>query len=290
MKKNTGKNSEYLIQEYYQNILDHQSAEIGYMPVDVEHDIVLTGKSGATHQIDVYWEFKIARTTYKTIIEVKDWKTKVKKEQIASFHSVLDDITGNPKGIYVSFSGFQEGAVKYAKHHGIELLTVTEEIASSVFHHVYLDQIHTSLIGLIFDCGWLQSRSIPVEKTEISDVFSKITIYDNQGCPKNVLTMLEDIEDREARRQAVGTYERIIGPEENEEWYYKLPNNPCTLLKVEAIRFKYTLNRSIICVQVKNREFPGYIIQRVLSENESEKYIPSQTIAPIKLRMMEGKT
>jgi hypothetical protein len=51
----------------------------GVQTIDVRHNVKIKGKSGATHQIDVYWEFKLAGVTYKTCIECKHYGTKIKK-------------------------------------------------------------------------------------------------------------------------------------------------------------------------------------------------------------------
>lgn len=126
VKKNTGISYEELVQEIYQALLDGSSDKDKIEGTLVQHNVVLQGKSGTSHQIDVYWEFEIAGIKYATIVEVKDWKTPVKQEQLHSFKSVLDDIPGSPCGVYVSRSGFQSGAIVYAEYNGIKLIQITE--------------------------------------------------------------------------------------------------------------------------------------------------------------------
>lgn len=126
MSKNTGTSFEKLTQEIYQSFCDFDTSKYGFKKLQVLHDVKIQGKSGATHQIDVFWEFNLAGIGYSTIVEVKDWKTPVKKEQIMSLKAKIDDIP-NSNGIFVSRVGFQEGAKTYAEHNGIQLITITEE-------------------------------------------------------------------------------------------------------------------------------------------------------------------
>jgi hypothetical protein len=86
----------------------------------VERDVLIQGKA-TTHQIDVTFQFVYGGTTYRTIVQCKDWRSPVKQEQVLTFKAVLDDIPGQPRGIMVSRAGFQAGARRTARHHGIKL-------------------------------------------------------------------------------------------------------------------------------------------------------------------------
>lgn len=112
---NTGKAFEALTQAVFSRIV----AQSGVCS-NVERDVVLQGKS-TQHQIDVTFEFRVGATAYRTIVQCKDWSSAVKQEQVLAFHAVLSDIPGQPRGIIVSRSGFQEGARTVAAHHGIQL-------------------------------------------------------------------------------------------------------------------------------------------------------------------------
>lgn len=131
--KNTGKKYEELVQEIYQQFVNLGNEGERIRPINVQHNVSVTGMSGAQHQIDIYWEFELAGTVYKTIVEVKDWSSPVKKEQLLTFNSLLEDIPGTPKGIYVSRGGYQAGALTYAKAHGIQLVSIHEEDCSFEF-------------------------------------------------------------------------------------------------------------------------------------------------------------
>jgi hypothetical protein len=81
---------------------------------------VLVGKSRATHQIDVFWQFEIAGQLYQTCVECKHYSTSVKKSHVAAFAAILDDI-GNTNGIFVTTEGYQAGAKLFAEQKNIRL-------------------------------------------------------------------------------------------------------------------------------------------------------------------------
>jgi restriction endonuclease len=116
MQNNTGIPYELLVQSIFQEILDQESAHT----IRVEHNVELKGRT-TTHQIDVLWRFSIGGITYTTLVQVKDWKSKIKKENVLAFRAVLDDIPGQPRGVLVTRSGFQSGAKTLAEKHGIKL-------------------------------------------------------------------------------------------------------------------------------------------------------------------------
>jgi len=63
MAKNTGTDYEKLIRDIYDQILHLD----GVKNVEVQHNVNLPGKSGAVHQIDVYWKFQRAGITREVI-------------------------------------------------------------------------------------------------------------------------------------------------------------------------------------------------------------------------------
>jgi hypothetical protein len=115
--KNTGKQ--------YENLLIYVYEQLSYFSgkdIKVERNVKLKGKSGVVHQIDVYYQFEMNGIMHKVVIECKDHKQKVEKSMIQSFKGVLDDL-GNCVGIFASRNGFQSGAIEFAKHYDIELIT-----------------------------------------------------------------------------------------------------------------------------------------------------------------------
>ena len=88
MGTNTGIPYEKLVQHIYQQIVNCD----GIDTIEVQHDVTLKGKT-TSHQIDVYWEFALGGNLYRTIIQAKDWATKVKQEQMITFKAFMDYLT-----------------------------------------------------------------------------------------------------------------------------------------------------------------------------------------------------
>ena len=116
-----GTKYEQFVQEIYSAIMKSENVET----ITVEHNTTVAGKSGCSHQIDVYWEFKVAGEVYRTAIECKAYAKTVPIGRIRDFYGVLSDVN-NLRGIFVSQHGFQIGARKFAKSHGISLKEIRE--------------------------------------------------------------------------------------------------------------------------------------------------------------------
>lgn len=122
MTKNTGTSYEVLTQEVFTRLHAQQG-----LVTNVERNVSLDGKApGTRHQIDVTFTFEAGGVSYRTIVQCKDWGAPVKQEQVFAFKQVLEEIPGQPRGIIVARSGFQDGAKKFAAHHGILLYELRE--------------------------------------------------------------------------------------------------------------------------------------------------------------------
>lgn len=108
---------EKFTQEIYNEILKNLYVK----NIDVKHNVKLTGKSGQKHQIDVYWEYQYDNTTFKIVIECKNYNHTVSIGKVRDFFGVLYDLE-NVKGIMVTKKGYQEGAKKFGEHYGIDLM------------------------------------------------------------------------------------------------------------------------------------------------------------------------
>lgn len=169
--KNTGKPYEALTQRVFERLL----AQAGNICANVERDVVLAGK-GTSHQIDVTFQFVVGPVRYRTIVQCKDWASAVKQEQVLAFREVLDDIPGQPRGIIVSRSGFQQGARKFAQHHGIELYELREprdEDWSGLFRTINIKLMVQSPrfeVRYILDEDWIRQEGIRLDLTPGTNV------------------------------------------------------------------------------------------------------------------------
>lgn len=153
MSKNTGTEYEVLTQEVFTRL----HAQQGFCS-NVERNVFLAGKSGARHQIDVTFTFEAAGVSYRTIVQCKDWGSPVKQGQILEFQQVLNEIPGQPRGIIVARSGFQDGAKTVAAHHGIKLYELREPkdedwdgLIRTVVTQMHLRAPHFDNVRLVLD-------------------------------------------------------------------------------------------------------------------------------------------
>jgi hypothetical protein len=119
--KNTGVPYERLIQGIFQAIHDQDQVN----SLTIERDKTLKGKI-STHQIDVYWQFEKGGIAYETIVQAKDWQSAVKQGELFQFKCVLDDLPGQPRGVFVTRTGYQQGAKDFAAAQEIILYELDE--------------------------------------------------------------------------------------------------------------------------------------------------------------------
>jgi hypothetical protein len=86
--------------------------------MDIRHNVKVQGIT-TEHQIDVLWEFEAGGVDHLAIVQVKKEKARAKKGELLLFQSVLADIPGQPRGIFVAENGYQSGALEVAGAHGI---------------------------------------------------------------------------------------------------------------------------------------------------------------------------
>lgn len=116
MAENENTEYEKLAKSIYETI----HASEGIHTVNIQHNVLVKGKSGCEHQIDVYWEFKMAGETHRIAVECKNYSQNVSIGKIRDYFGVIHDI-GNIKGILITKVGYQSGAIKFADYYGITL-------------------------------------------------------------------------------------------------------------------------------------------------------------------------
>ena len=89
-----------------------------------EHNKIIEVSDG-DYQIDGYIEFNLMGVTYKTLLECKHYKSSITREKVQVLYDKLR-ACGAQKGILISSSNFQSGAITFATQHGIALVQLTE--------------------------------------------------------------------------------------------------------------------------------------------------------------------
>ncbi|WP_019844364.1 restriction endonuclease [Dickeya zeae] len=114
------KDLESYVQFVYSSLLNLRGKS-----VLVSSNTIIVGKSNAKHEIDVYYQFENSGVIHKVAFECKFKNRKVEKSDVVNFHGKLQDI-GNIQGVFVSKEGYQSGAIDYANHYDIKLLTIDD--------------------------------------------------------------------------------------------------------------------------------------------------------------------
>ncbi|MBT2289163.1 restriction endonuclease [Paenibacillus albidus] len=78
------------------------------------------------YQIDILAEFIALSVSFKVIVECKRYTRPVEREKFVVLADKIRSL-GAHKGILIFTSGFQSGAAKYAKKHGIALLQIFDK-------------------------------------------------------------------------------------------------------------------------------------------------------------------
>jgi hypothetical protein len=121
MSDNTGKPYEVLTQAIFQMILGQKDIP----NLKVERNVTLQGIF-TTHQIDVYWKFEFGGVSHEVIVQAKDWNKPVEKAELLTFKGVLDELPGQPRGIFITRAGYQSGAKEFGLGYGILLYELKE--------------------------------------------------------------------------------------------------------------------------------------------------------------------
>src|SRR2546429_4368897 len=87
---------------------------------ETARNLMLEGRSGGRHEIDVFAKKSDGITEFSTMIECKAWNHPIEKDIVSKVSYVVRDL-GLNKGIIVSLEGWRIGAEKAAQELGIDL-------------------------------------------------------------------------------------------------------------------------------------------------------------------------
>lgn len=270
--KNTGKKYETLVEKVFSELLKQDSVE----NIGIEKNKILQGKS-TTHEIDVYWEFKIGGITYSTIIQAKDWKSKVPQGEILKLKAILEDLPGQPRGIFVTKTGYQSGSVETAKSNGIILYELREPTDAD--WNGRIKTIHLNLqayipkteVKIIEDVQWAKNelKKLSLESIEISMVErnDKIKLYDENGNEWKSILQLEDEEQAKLGMTVVKDKKVIIEMEESR--FIKTNNSEFPLMKIKALEFTLSTSLHKEEIIIDSGTMVGYILKNILNGEET---------------------
>ncbi|WP_198006828.1 restriction endonuclease [Limnobacter sp. MED105] len=122
---NTGKEYEMFVGNLQQALLNAENITT-QKNIKVEVDKKITDSCGIDRQFDIYWEYELGGLTYKTVIECKDYASKVSMDKIDALIGKIRDIP-DLKAVFATKKGYQSGAKNKAEKNKIDLLIVREQ-------------------------------------------------------------------------------------------------------------------------------------------------------------------
>jgi Restriction endonuclease len=268
--KNTGKPYESLTQQVFDEIVNQDAVKT----VQIQRDVVLQGLC-TEHQIDVYWEFELGGISYFNVVEAKDWGRPVDQGEVIQFKGVLDDLPGQPKGIFVTRTGFQSGAIDFAQKRGIILYELREPTDADWEGRIkgFLLNFHAAIprfenIRLIPDNDWATSefRRLSISEGQVTDAQGIFAVnaklyteddteitFDERFLASLFPTGFEEIPPTEM----VHTFEKPTFTHTNISWFPRL--------KLVALEAKVSLGVVVQEVLIKGSDFICYILKDVLT-------------------------
>lgn len=117
-------------EKYCMSILKSYADKEALKEFSIVHDKKISTSDG-DYQIDIYCEFVAIGVKFKVLAECKKYKYPIEREKVAVLADKLHNI-GAQKGILISTSGFQSGAAKYAKVHGIALIQIMDKCVKHI--------------------------------------------------------------------------------------------------------------------------------------------------------------
>ncbi|MDQ3847365.1 MAG: restriction endonuclease [Thermoproteota archaeon] len=274
MRKNTGVPYELLTRMIFDAILN-QDWE-GVNNVDVKHDVTLAGLK-TTHQIDVYWEFEVGGIRYATVVQAKDWMKVVDQGELLKFNGVLTDLPSQPRGVFVTRTGYQEGALNYARAEGILLYELRESTDSdrkgrmlsvNVDLSSYLS--HTTQVQLIPDDRWVYGEIARLQLNEVLSIrfgkeLEEVILFDESG---NGITTLKKLTDSFYPSGYMEVPPTRVRHEFTEPAFIETGVAEFPRLKVNAVEATIAVNRVDQEIRLTAGDIVGFILKNVIDGSE----------------------
>lgn len=133
-----------------------------------------------SHDVDVYVQTRYLGEDLVWLVEAKYWKSKVTKNHILAFRTIVDDI-GADRGFIVSKVGFQQGAMDAANKTNIKLKTFKELVSDTRgFAESEILRTYRERINLLEDRYWSHPKRIRIEYGLRHDVIDNVFTFTGQ--------------------------------------------------------------------------------------------------------------
>ena len=270
MSKNTGIPYEILTKQIFQALHDQDQIE----NIKVQHNVKLQGKT-VEHQIDVYWEYELGGVVYRAVVQTKDWDQTVSKGHLIQFKGVLDDLPGQPRGIFVTRTGYQSGAQQFAAANGIVLYELREPTTKDVE-----GRINSIILKITAFITTAPSVEPIVDKDWVGVERKRLNIPSTEQFQISITKRLAEMLLFKENEQKVGSFEQIIEgmypdlkaelPETTKEHYFSEPTFMVTgiaafpRVKLCGLRANIAIKRVYQELIFRSEDFIGFILHDVI--------------------------
>lgn len=247
--------------------------------INVQHDVELQGKT-LKHQIDVYWEFEHGGVNYQTIVQCKDWGNPVSQGELLKFKAVLDDLPSQPRGIFVTRTGYQSGALEFARANGILIYELREPTDKDWEGRVKTINInmamyipHSKDTAFHFDEEWIsnEAKKYGIKKGEmvgirIEGMENEIDIYDEKGNPfTNVHEIIRSMFPKDFQELPETPVEHIF---EKTAFVRNCADNSVPMLKINSISATISVGKIESTTKIDGEHLIGFILRNVVDGSE----------------------
>ena len=122
----TGRRYEQLVEQIFNEVGQLQ----GLQTLELTRRKSVQGRT-VTHEIDVWWTFRVGASTFTYAFQAKDQASKITQGDMLLFKGVLEDLVDHqPRGVFVTRSTYQKGARTVALAgaiHALELRRPNED-------------------------------------------------------------------------------------------------------------------------------------------------------------------
>ncbi|MGJ3495661.1 hypothetical protein PsalN5692_04095 (plasmid) [Piscirickettsia salmonis] len=296
--KEKGDEYENFVREIQKAIFKSEE-ELKYKNIEVILDKRMLDCDGRERQFDLYWEYEIGGIKYETVIECKNYSSKIGIQHIDEFVGKLSDFK-SLKGLYATKIGYQEGAKKKAKRYNIDLLTVREmsdedwvdEEGNALIKEVNINLAmyrHPTILSFkpVIDKDWLESAGITSGIEMINAPISEIWIEDKDTNMVHSLLGLQS-ELKPLNESTHGIFEKVL---EFKNSFFRYQDK---VFKIKSARVMYQVHELIY--QPVKLDFASLYLgvveylkkgekRRVLTDNPSSKV---ESIKPGLLRALHS--
>ncbi len=164
--------SESLLMEPWKKYQEDAAAYFRSLGLNAETDVKVKG-ARTSHDVDVLVTSHYVGFDIKWVVECKCWKTPVNKLHVLGLREIVSDV-GADRGILLSESGFQSGAIEAACLTNIQVTSIAD-VSASASKSIYAMRLRDiyDRIGICKDRYWDISKSERIKaglRSEVGEV------------------------------------------------------------------------------------------------------------------------